>query len=345
MKTCNLAILGYGSTGRAFGKLLTEKVLEIKEKYDTDVKVTAIATKTKGTLICEAGIDLVKIEKELEETGKFADGVTMSAIEVAESSEYDVLIELTPLEIFSGQPATSHIKAALSRGKHAISANKGPIAWAFRELRDLAEKNKCLFFYETTVMDGAPIFNLASETLKMCKVTEICGILNSTTNFILEEMAKGLPMDDIMEEGKRRGFVEADPTLDTEGWDSAAKVTALLNVLMDAGITPKDINRKGIEDITPEMIESAKKRGKVIKLLCGGKIENGQATGYVRPEEVSGSDLLAGITGTTSIVKITTDLMGSVSIVEHDPEIEQTAYGVFSDTLRVLEKSFTCSSC
>lgn len=336
MRTLNLAILGYGNTGRAFGKLLTEKMPEIMKKYDTKVNVTAIATKTKGTLVCREGIDLVKIEGDLAERGKFTDGMTKSALEVAESAEYDVLIELTPLEIFSGQPATDHVKAALRRGKHAITANKGPIAWAFRELRDMARENDCLFFYETTVMDGTPVFNLIDYALKMCNVTEIKGILNSTTNFILEELAKGIPYDDIIEEGKRRGFVEADPAVDVEGWDSAAKVTALMNVLMDAGLTPREIDRKGIEDITPDMILDAKKRGKAIRLLCGGKIENGQAKGYVKPEEVDQNDLLAAITGTTSVVSVTTDLMGTVSIVEHDPEIEQTAYGVLSDTLRVI---------
>jgi len=339
MKILKLAILGYGNAGRAFGKLLAAKMPEIKEKYGTEVKVTAIATKTKGTLVDAAGIDLAVIEEQLTKHGKFADGIEMSAIKVAETADYDVLIEMTPLDIFSGQPATDHIKTAFKRGKHAITANKGPIAWAYRELRDMARENGCLFFYETTVMDGTPVFNLVDLTLKMCKVSKVYGILNSTTNFILEGMSAGTPYEDIIKEGKRRGFVEADPSLDIEGWDSAAKVTALMNVLMDAGLTPLEIDRKGIGGITPELVKDAAKRGKVIKLLCGGTIKNGKAAGYVRPEELSQNDMFASVTGTTSAVSITTDLMGTVSIVSHDPEIEQTAYGVMSDTLRVLEIS------
>ena len=337
MKTLKVAILGYGNAGRAYGKLLSAKMPEIIEKYGVEVKVTAIATKTKGTLVCETGIDLVKIEEQLVKCGKFADGIEKSAIDVAKTAEYDVLIELTPLEIFSGEPAISHIKAAFKRGKHAVTANKGPVAWAFRELKDMARENNCLFFYETTVMDGAPVFNLVDHTLKMCKVTEIYGILNSTTNFILGEMALETPYEDIIAEGKRRGFVEADPSMDVLGWDAAAKVTALMNALMDAGLTPLDINRTGIENITPEMIKDAENRGKAIKLVCGGKIEKGKASGYVRPEELDQNSMLAGITGTTSVVSITTDLMGTVSMVAHDPEIEQTAYGIFGDTLRVLD--------
>ncbi|MCL1808929.1 MAG: hypothetical protein FWG42_04060 [Clostridiales bacterium] len=339
MKTLKLAILGYGNAGRAYGKLLVEKMPEIIKKHNTEVKVAAIVTKTKGTLIEENGIDLAKAETELADFGKFRDGTSQGAMEVAETVDYDVLVELTPLEIFSGQPAISHIQAALKRGKHVISANKGPIAWAFRELRDLAAENGCLFYYETTVMDGAPVFNLADEALLMCKVTEIRGILNSTTNFILGELEKGVAYEDAIEEGKRRGFVEADPAMDVEGWDAAAKIAALMNVLMDAGTTPADIDRKGIEGITAAQVESARERGKAIKLLCGGIIENGKTKGYVKPEEIGRGDIFASIEGTSSVVSITTDLMGTVSIVEHGPEIEQTAYGIFSDTMRVLKNS------
>ena len=338
MKEIKLALLGYGNAGRAYGAMLLEKREEIQKTYDTAVRVIAIATKTRGTLLNPAGIDLAEAEAELNRFGRFQKGVQTDASRVAEEADYDVLVELTPLDIFSGRPAIDHIEAAFRRGKHVISANKGPIAWAYRPLREMAEENGCLFFYETTVMDGAPVFNLAEDTLKMCKVVEINGILNSTTNFILEELAKGASYDDAIEEGKRRGFVEADPALDVEGWDAAAKVAALMNVLMDAGVTPMEIERKGIEDITARDVQDAKRRGKVIKLLCNGTIRDGKPVGTVRPVELDQTDLLSTITGTSSVVSVTTDLMGTISIVEHEPGIRETAYGVFGDTLRLLER-------
>ncbi|MBR4019772.1 MAG: hypothetical protein IKI99_00500, partial [Firmicutes bacterium] len=222
-------------------------------------------------------------------------------------------------------------------GKHVVTANKGPIAWAFDELKKEADEKGLGFFYETTVMDGTPVFNLVEHTLKLCEVTAVSGILNSTTNFILEGLAAGTDYDVIMEEGRRLGFVEADPTMDTHGYDAAAKVTALLNVLMHAGITPEDVERKGIEDITVEDIKAAEARGKVIKLLCEGRLEDGKVIASVKPVEVDKQDMMASIDSTTSVVSITTDLMGKVSVIEHAPEIEQTAYGVFGDVLRVLE--------
>ena len=333
-----LALLGYGHAGRAFGAMLLQKSAMIRSVYHTDVKITAIATKTKGTLLNPAGIDLAEAEADLVRFGRFSKGVQMEGLRVAEEAEYDALVELTPLDIFSGQPAIDHIKAAFCRGKHVISANKGPIAWAYRSLKEMAREKGCQFLYETTVMDGAPVFNLAEDTLKMCRITEINGILNSTTNFILEALAQGTPYDEAIREGKARGFVEADPSLDVEGWDAAAKVTALMNVLMDADITPMDINRKGIEDITAQDIQEAAREGKVIKLLCNGKMLNGKPVGTVQPAALPQGDLLASITGTSSVVSLTTDLMGTVSIVEHDPGVKETAYGVFGDVLRLMDR-------
>ena len=338
MRELKIAILGYGSAGRAFGKLLLEKSEAIRGAYDIEVQIVAIVTRSKGTLLDSTGIDLYEAEKQLTSTGRFKEGIAMRSMDVVTDVDYDILIELTPLEIFSGQPAIDHIKGAFARGKHVISANKGPIAWAFDELCTLAKKNNCLFFYETTVMDGTPVFNLMSDTLKMCQVTEVNGILNSTTNFVLEELSKGVPYDEVIAEGERRGFIEADPSMDIEGWDAAAKVTVLLNVLMRANITPMDIDRKGIEDITAADISAAASRGKVIKLLCNGKRVDGKVVGSVKPVELLKSDLLATISGTSSAVSITTDLMSTVSIVEHDPEIEQTAYGILSDLIRVMDQ-------
>ncbi len=341
MRDLKVAMLGFGNAGIGFAKMLCSKQEEIRETYGRGVKVTAIATHSKGTIVNPSGIDLRKAWTDAETEGKFAPDTpglcSLDALEVIEQADCDVVCELTPLNIFTGQPAISHIEKAFEKGKHVVSANKGPIAWAFDRLSAMAKEKGVCFFYETTVMDGAPVFNLTEHTLKLCKVTEVSGILNSTTNYILEEMAAGKPYDEIIAAGREIGFIEADPAMDIEGYDAAAKVTALLNVLMKAGITPEDVDRTGIEKITREDIEEAAARGKVIKLLCKGSLENGKVQASVKPVEVDRQDMLATIDSTTSVVSITTDLMGKLSIIEHAPEIEQTAYGVFGDVLRVLD--------
>lgn len=342
MKTKKLALLGFGNAGQAFARMLLQKHEEIKENYDVNVVVTAIATNTKGNLVDSKGINLEEILKDLEENGKFCKEEQLSELstmEIVENADYDIAIEMTPLNIFTGQPAISHIEAAFDRNKDVITANKGPIAWRYRELCQKATDKGSKFYYETTVMDGTPVFNLVEKTLQLAKVQEVSGILNSTTNFILEELAAGADYEDIMARGREMGFIEADPRMDIEGYDAAAKITALLNVLMDADITPDMVDRKGIEDITVEDIREAEQRGSVIKLLCKGiRTEDGNVKATVRPEEVAKGDMLASIDSTTSVVSITTDLMKTVSIVEHQPEIEQTAYGIFGDLLRTLSE-------
>lgn len=332
-----LAILGFGNAGRAFAGLLSDKKSELLDRYGISVEVVAITTGSRGSLINPLGINLDEARLMLETTGRF-DPDASSSMDVCRNVDYDILIELTPLQIFSGQPAIDHIKAALNRGKHVITANKGPIAWAYEELKALAAKNKALFFFETTVMDGTPIFNLVNDTLKFCKITEVSGILNSTTNYVLEELAKGREYGAVIAEGKERGFIEADPAMDIEGYDAAAKTTALLNVLMGADITPDQVDRTGIDGISLSDIEAAALRGNTIKLICKGTLENGKVKASVKPTEINKASLLANIDGTSSVVSITTDLMGTISIVEHLPEIEQTAYGIFSDLVRVLER-------
>lgn len=340
MKTIKIAMLGFGNAGQAFAKILEAKREDIRSAYGCDPVVSVIVTGSRGSLVNENGIDLNRAMDELKRQGHFDETHPgygqLSALEAVQREKYDVVIELTPLEIFSGEPAITHLKTAMNRGKHAITANKGPLAWAFRELSQLAKDQGVCFYYETTVMDGTPVFNMVQETLPLCQVTELNGILNTTTNFVLEQLASGSSYEEAVEEGRLRGFVEADPSMDIDGWDSAAKITALLNVLMDGNIKPTEIQRTGISQITKEELDNASHRGKVIKLMCHGSFENGRAAGWVKPVEVDQNSLWASIDGTTSVVQITTDLMGTLSIVEHGPEIEQTGYGIFSDLLRVI---------
>ncbi|MGL4483861.1 MAG: hypothetical protein ACRCUS_02830 [Anaerovoracaceae bacterium] len=360
MKVNKIAILGFGNSAKAFAKMLIEKKEEIAKEYDAEISVIAISTGSHGVMVDEEGVNLAETLK-LAEAGKSIGDSALASIEIAEKSDYDILIELTPLNIKTGEPAASHIKAALKRGKIAITANKGPIAWHCEEIMQLEKdalnketlnsvekwqaNGKQKFYFETTVMDGAPIFNLYKHTLKMCKVTRIEGILNSTTNYVLEELALGKEYDAIIEEGQRRGFIEADPALDIEGYDAAAKITALANILMKANKHPIDVDRTGVEKITPEDLIAADSRGNTIKLICKAEYVAQKGSGdlskenlqlSVKPVEIPKSHIYATITGTTSVVTIGTDLMRDLTIIEHDPEIEQTAYGVFGDLLEAI---------
>lgn len=111
MKTLRLALMGFGNVGQAFGKMLLEKQDEIQDRYDTEVKITAIATATKGNLYNRQGVDIAKAIEDVKKNGKFAgpDVTGFSGKELLESADYDCLMELSPLDIFTGQPATDHL--------------------------------------------------------------------------------------------------------------------------------------------------------------------------------------------------------------------------------------------
>lgn len=342
MKELGLCMVGFGNVGRAFCRLLLEKHSEIKKIYNYDVRVTDIATKSKGTLSNRNGIDLSRALKEIDTAGKFAadntDRANGDPIQIIKSSYADVLVELSTLSIKDGQPAISHIEEAVAAGMHVVTANKGPIAWDYNRLKKASEAKGLELLHETTVMDGTPVFNLIKETLPGCKVTNFKGILNSTTNYILEEMEAGRSFDEALKEAQRRGFAEAEPSIDIEGWDAAAKTAAMVNVIMGGELNPMTVERVGISHITQNDIEAAKSEGKKIKLLCEGYLEAGTIKGRVYPKLFDEKDIFSNIDSTSSIVSITTDLMGEICIVERNPEIQQTAYGIYSDILTLIKR-------
>lgn len=339
MKTIKLALIGYGNVGKAFIRMLDRRREFLETAYGCQVQVTLLCTKTKGVLASAEGVTPFALAAD--GLGRMDFRQDLSVLDAIDALDYDVLVELTPIHIMTGQPAIDHIRHALLRRKHGITANKGPVAWAYRELRDLAAEHKVLFLHEAAVMDGAPVFNLARETLKGCRILEVKGILNATTNYVLRELEQGVSLEDAIREGQRRGFVEADPSMDLEGWDAAAKLTALMNVLMDVKITPLEILRTGVTGLSQAGLKQARTEHQRIKLLCRGWIENGKPMGTVAPQMVPEDSLYASINGTAAAVTITTDLMGDISMVEHiyEPEIDQTAYGVFGDLLRILEQA------
>ena len=336
MKALRLVLIGFGNVGQAFAKLLISKKCELAAVYETDVLITGIATATKGALVENEGVDLQKALFDVATRGRFEGTRVLSAFEVIEESKADALVELSPLSIADGQPAIDHIECAFNKGRHVITANKGPIAWAYKRLMAIADEKKLAFLYETIVMDGAPIFNMMKHAMPGCKTLSFEGILNTTTNFILAELERGSSFDDAVLQAQKRGFAEADPSMDIKGMDAAAKTCALVNVLMNAGLTPHEIETQGIENITADDLASARQEGETIKLLCRGYADASGVHGVVKPERVSFDHLFASVGGTSNVLSITTDLMGKITIFEHDPEIEQTAYGIYSDMLTLI---------
>lgn len=331
-------IVGFGNLGQKIASILSRERECFPALGDLEVIPAGIITRSRGALIDPQGVDLAASLSMMERYGKFDAGSTFysetGALEAAQRLEYDVLVEMSTLSIENhGEPAVSHIRAALERGKHVVSANKGPVAFRYSELAELAREKGCRFLFETVVMDGAPVFNLARCTLKGCTVKGIEGILNSTTNFVLTKMEQGFPMEEAVKEAQRLGIAEAEPFLDLEGWDAAAKTAVLANVLMNANITPYEVNRSGITGITEEEITSARRRGRYLKLVCRAKTENGNIKASVGVEELLENHHFSAVSGSGSILRIETDLMNPIMVTQEDPNLYDTAYGVLDDLL------------
>jgi homoserine dehydrogenase len=186
-------------------------------------------------------------------------------------------------------------------------------------------------------MDGAPVFNLVRNNLPGCKVRGFTGVLNSTTNVVIGALRRGLTLDDGIREAQRIGVAEADASYDIEGWDAAAKTAALANVLLNAQVTPLDVDRRGIGRLTPEKLLELKKLGKTIRLVSRAHQGAEKIKMRVRAEVLPETDILATVEGTSNLLLIDTDLMGTVGSVEIDPGVEQTAYGVFSDVVDIAK--------
>ena len=253
------------------------------------------------------------------------------------SAQADILFEATSLNVQNGQPAVDHIRAALTHGAHAITANKGPIVHAYRELRDLARAHNKRFLFESTVMDGVPIFSLFHQ-LPVIHLTGFHGILNSTTNVILSEMENGLTFDEALKKAQSLGIAETDATHDIDGYDAAVKTAALINVLMDIPIRLEEIQREGIRNLSADAVRSAKKESRPYKLVCRAKKEGEKVTATVRPEQIALKDPLSQISGTSSYIYFETDIFPGLALTEENPGLYATAYGMLADLVRAVSQ-------
>jgi homoserine dehydrogenase len=318
-----LALIGYGYAGRALARLLRHKRAEFP------FLVTGIHTLRHGTAVAPEG---------LPDDPPFGPRAA-SIEEFLDAARADIAVELTTLNPATGEPAISHIRAAFARHMHVVTANKGPIAHAYAELRDEAARAGVGVRFEAAAMDGAPVFNLWHYNLPGVKVLGFTGALNSTSKVVVEAMERGGSFEDGLKAARAMGITEGDGAFDVEGWDSAAKTAALANVLMDARTTPQQVSTRGISRLTPERVEEIARRGKTVRLISRARRTGGRVSLRVRAEVLDRCDILAATPGTSNLILFHTDLMGTFGTVSIDPTVEQTAYGVFSDVVNLTRVS------
>ncbi|MFN2115029.1 MAG: homoserine dehydrogenase [Anaerolineae bacterium] len=333
-----LVLIGFGNVGQGLAELLVEKREDLSDAFGFEPLVVGICDAVKGSCYGRDGIDLAVALDTVAGGGSLADlpsGCDWDALRMIEEADADTMVELTFTDIETGEPASTHVAAALERGLNVVTTNKGPLALHYHDLDSVAEDEDAQFLFEGTVLSGTPLFNLIGETLAGSDITEMRGILNGTTNYMLTRMAEGLAYDAALAEAQERGYAEAVPDADVLGWDALAKVTILANVVFGADLRPSDTPCEGITNITPEQIAEAKERGEQYKLIGRVWREGDTVQASVGPELVVGTHPLASVTGALNAVTITTDTLGDVTIVGPGAGRRETGYAVLIDLLHV----------
>jgi homoserine dehydrogenase len=343
----DLALVGFGHVGRRFAHLLQEQRAPLAATYDVDARIVGISTARHGSLFSAEGLDAVSAARTTAAGGALTDLARRTSSESVEGSRdliarlarsdapMRVVVETTTLHITDGRPALDHVEAALDAGLHVVTANKGPVAFAYDRLRDSADRNGVSFLFEGAVMDGVPIFNLVRETMPGVRVDGFRGVINTTTNHILTALEHGEEFGLALARMQAEGIAESDPSLDLDGWDAAAKAAALANVLLDAKITPHDVARSGIGPGTAAAARTALSHGRRLKLLVSAKRNERPV---VRPEELPSDDVLARLGPMENALILETDLLGEVAITQLSSNLTLTAYALLSDLMTIRRR-------
>ena len=364
----DLVLVGFGHVTRRFVSLLAERRAILQREYDLTTRIVGIATKSHGCVLDANDVRSAKVfrlrssnsasyggqvarlprrssPKSHASGGGKASAERQSTISFirdacrrcapAARQGHLVVVEATTLDIARGQPAIDHVRTALAGRAHVVTANKGPAAFAYDEIAAAARRARRRFLFEGAVMDGVPIFSLVRDTLPAVTIAGFRGVVNSTTNFMLTAMEDGRPFDAALSEMQARGIAEADPSLDVDGWDAAAKTAALANVLLGARITPHDVRREGITPECAARAVTARGAGRRLKLVARATRAGRGVTAGVQLEELRDDDPLARLEGQQNAIVFTTDLLDDIAIVQLGGSLTQTAYALLSDVITI----------
>jgi homoserine dehydrogenase len=337
LRIFNLALLGYGNVARALVRLLAEKDEELRDEFGIGWRVTGVATRGLGWLAAPEGFAAGELLAGA--VGRRATPAPSGIEEWLAASRCDVMFETTPLEPLTGEPAVSHVRAALQHGAHVVTANKGPVVHAHGELSELARARGRRFLFESAVADCLPVFSLFRESLPAARLLAFSGVLNSTTTVFLEEVAAGRAFDEGVRRAQELGVAEADPAHDLDGWDAAVKVCAVANVLMGARLRPEDVTRAGVRDLSDAEVREAHAAGEPYKLVARARLQDdGNITASVRPERVTAASPFASATGTTMLIDFELDVLPGLTVVARRPDLKSTAYGMLADFINAVRQ-------
>jgi len=321
LRRVDLALIGFGNVARRFVSLLDERRERLASEHQLTCRVAGKATRRTGA--------------EYEGT-RCADAFEVIERLGTSSADLRIVVETTTLDVTDGEPAISHVRAGIEAGCHVVTANKGPVAFAYADLHAAARRAGVRFLFEGAVMDGIPIFNLVRGTLPLVDIIGFEGVVNTTTNHIITAVEAGETFEQALAKMQAAGIAEADPSLDVDGWDAAAKTAALANVLMDARVTPRAVRRTGLDASTGDAARAALAEGRRLKLVASArKNAAGALELVVEPRALPEDHLLARLAGSANALILETDLLDRIAITQLSGSLTQTAYGLLTDIIAI----------
>ena len=327
MKTYKIAIAGFGGVGRATAGLLLSRRTRYREVYQADVLLVAVCGSRSGLADAEG--------LEEEQLDALQDG--FSGPEFIADSGADIVIEAGPSDFRSGGPGLVYIRSALSAGRDAVVVSKGALVHSGKELRELARETRAMLKLSGAAAAALPTIDLVEHSLKGCAVLEVEGILNATTNYLLDAMTtRGIGFDAALLEAQHGGFAEADPRNDTEGWDTACKLLILANFGLGADLAMDDLTVEGIQSVTARRIEAWRGEGLVPKLVGRLSRVDGAISAEVGVRTYPPSDPFANIRGKDKAIRIVTDAMGETIAIGSGKEPLATAAAALKDLEHIL---------
>jgi len=331
-----LILVGFGTVGRGTAECLLAAAQSFSEQGEP-ARVVAVIDPIVGSVFRADGLDVAELLRLADagiDLSQHPDAEPVSGLDGAlERSAADVLVELTPTNLEHGEPGLGHVRTALAAGLHVVTTNKGPIALAYRELDAAARAAGVQLRYEGTVMSGTPVLNLCETGLAGAGIRGIRGVLNGTCNFMLSQMEEGVAYDDALADAQARGYAEADPSGDVDGWDAAAKALILANCVLGAELEIEEVGRRGIAGLSAADLATALADGKTWRLVA--RVENSDAgwRAGVEPELVDRADPLGSLTGPGNLLVFETEALGDVVITGPGAGRRATGHAVVADLI------------
>jgi len=321
-----IALIGMGTVGRGVAEMIAKK--------DLGLTVTGLADSTSGVMDPN-GLDIPLLLANKKKNG-YCGNLNLPAIEVINKADYDALVEVTPTNAQSGEPAIGYMKAAFVRKKHVVTSNKGPIALAYTELRAMADNNGVALRYEATVAGAVPIMHTLEHGLAGNEILALYGVLNGTCNYILTRMAaEGLTYEQALMEAREMGYAEADPTYDVKGIDAAIKLVILSNTIWGQGVRLNDVNCTGIDLLTPDALRLAEDEGCTIRLIAEAIPRKHILR--VAPRIIEKNHPLV-VDGTLNALTLETDMAKEITLIGRGAGSIETASAIIGDLLFIRDR-------